>query len=331
MASGFQGKPLFDVASYARRGSGRRDQLTPAEVAQVRRTVGRTPEVVVKVLARGATTTAQVKHHAEYIGRDGSLEVETDDGHQLTGDDVGDHLVEDWNLDLPADGATERIARGGGRDARLVHKLIFSMPAGTPPDKMLGAVRDFAREEFGLQHRYAFALHTDEPHPHVHVMVKAVSEQSERLNIRKDTLREWRAGFAGHLRARGMEANATERAVRGQSRKALKDPIYRADERDASTHMRSRMAAANRTIGAGSRVARDPGGVRLYETNEKIVAGYRVLADLLIDQGERNFGEYVRMFAERIHYPSTQEQLDRERVRERGNIRSGARFESITR
>ena len=44
------------------------------------------------------------------------------------------------------------------------------MPAGTAPDKVLTAVQGFCREEFGLKHRYVAALHTDEPHPHVHVM-----------------------------------------------------------------------------------------------------------------------------------------------------------------
>ena len=68
---------------------------------------------------------------------------------------------------------------------KFVHKLMFSMPPGTPPDKVLGAVRNFAREEFWGQHRYAFALHTDEDHPHVHLVLKAVSEQGVRLNIKK--------------------------------------------------------------------------------------------------------------------------------------------------
>src|SRR6185436_21166985 len=98
---------------------------------------------------------------------------------------------------------------------RLVHKLMFSMPAGTQPDRVLAAVRNFATEEFALQHRYAMVLHTDEPHPHVHMVVKAVSEQGERLNIRKDTLRRWRSEFAEHLRRLGVAANVTERAVRG--------------------------------------------------------------------------------------------------------------------
>jgi len=37
--------------------------------------------------------------------------------------------------------------------------MIFSMPSGTPPNKVLAAVKDFAREEFGAKHRYAVVLH----------------------------------------------------------------------------------------------------------------------------------------------------------------------------
>jgi hypothetical protein len=32
---------------------------------------------------------------------------------------------------------------------------LFSMPAGTPPQKVLAAVKNFVREEFGAKHCYA--------------------------------------------------------------------------------------------------------------------------------------------------------------------------------
>src|SRR5207248_7596546 len=133
----------------------------------------------------------------------------------------------------------------------LVHKLMFSMPAGTPPDKVLEAVKNFAREEFGLKHRYAMVLHTDEPHPHVHMVVKAVSEQGVRLNIRKATLREWRREFARQLRALGIAANATQRYVRGETGPRKSDGIYRASIRGQSTHMRERAEAGARELAKG--------------------------------------------------------------------------------
>jgi type IV secretory pathway VirD2 relaxase len=285
----------------------------------------------VKVLTRGAVTPTQVRAHAEYIGRDGELDLETDDGQRLTGDDAGSRLVEDWDLDLPVAGSAERVARGGGREARLVHKLIFSMPPGTPPEKVLGAVRDFARKEFGLAHRYAMALHTDEPHPHVHLLVKAVSEQGERLNIRKETLRRWRAGFAEQLRARGVAANATERAVRGQSRKALKDGTHRAAERGRSTHVHERLRAAAELVASGTGTPVNAGERRLRDTNERIWAGYRAIADQLLDGGDRNLSDQVRRFADRIRYPSTEQEHDRERTRELLRQRERSRDAELTR
>ncbi|MBK6674862.1 MAG: relaxase/mobilization nuclease domain-containing protein [Proteobacteria bacterium] len=87
------------------------------------------------------------------------------------------------------------------------------MPAGTNLERVLSATQKLCREEFALKHRYVMALHTDEPHPHVHVVLKAVSEQGRRLNIKKATLQEWRAKFAANLREQGVAANATPQEV----------------------------------------------------------------------------------------------------------------------
>lgn len=89
------------------------------------------------------------------------------------------------------------------------------MLRGTPPDKLLAAVRNFVQEEFADRHRYALALHTDDPRPHVHMVLKAMTEGWEhRLNIRKPLLRKWRKEFARHLCTLGIPAKATRRAAR---------------------------------------------------------------------------------------------------------------------
>jgi hypothetical protein len=47
-------------------------------------------------------------------------------------------------------------------------------------------VRAFAQQEFADRHSYALALHTDEPHPRVHLVLKAMTEGREHhVNIRK--------------------------------------------------------------------------------------------------------------------------------------------------
>jgi len=184
---------------------------------------------MVKVLTKGQHSLKGVRRHIDYLRlrEEGELEIETDAGHLLTGKTAAGDLTEEWDLNLEELRPRADLGPRLGRSAKLVHKVVFSMPAGTPPKKVLEAVRNFAREEFALKHRYAMVLHTDEPHPHVHMVIKAVSEQGERLHIRKATLREWRREFARHLRALGVAANATERAVRGNSRTPKLDGIYR--------------------------------------------------------------------------------------------------------
>lgn len=193
----------LDIVSYGRRGPSRPDRFSPQQVAQISRTVRRAPEVIVKVSGGGHTLGA-VAAHFEYISRHGELEIETDGEDRVQGEDAAADLVEDWDLEI--DAALDRWDHRahGGRTAqpKLVHNIVLSMPAKTPPSKLLDATREFAREEFALQHRYAMVLHTDEDHPHVHLVASAHGREGKRLNVRKADLRRWRERFAEQLRSR---------------------------------------------------------------------------------------------------------------------------------
>lgn len=316
-----RGRPVLDLVSYARRGPGRADQLSPAEVQQIERTVGRTPEVMIKVLSQGGQDLRAVRRHFEYLSRRGELDIETDDG-TLQGKGAEKELLEDWDLDLDAHRRrNELTAVNRRKPPKLVHKLMFSMPPGTPPDKLLAAVRDFVREEFAFKHRYAMVLHTDDPHPHVHMVVKAVSEQGERLNIRKATLREWREEFARHLRAHGVAANATQRYMRGETKPRKPDGIYRALLRGNSTHMYERMQGVAQELRNGDRKS-EPGKVRLLETRSLVEKGWRVVRDILASNGHQDLATSLDGFVRRMPPPLTEkewlaEQLQRHRRLER--------------
>lgn len=54
---------------------------------------------------------------------------------------------------------SDLVSRPDKQAPRLAHRLMFSMPEETMPDKVLKAVQNLCREEFALQHRYAMALH----------------------------------------------------------------------------------------------------------------------------------------------------------------------------
>ena len=310
------GQPLLDIGSYARRGPGRRDRLSPAEIDLIARTVRRTPEVMIKVLSRGGQDLKAVRRHLDYLRdrKDGELAIETDDGDQLTGSGVSKSLVEDWNLDLQEHRQRSDLDGRGRHSTKLVHKLMFSMPAGTPPQKVLEAVKNFAREEFVLKHRYAMILHTDEPHPHVHMVIKAVSEQGERLHIRKATLRRWRRDFARHLRVLGVPANATERAVRGERRSPKLDGIYRAEQRRESWRVRAQAAEVNRELLQGGLRA-EPDKKALIETRKAVERGWWEASEILTAQGRREVAEEVKRFVGRMLPPKTDRELIAEELR----------------
>ncbi len=163
-----------------------------------------------------------VRRHINYLDRGGALEIETDEGERLQGKGAAQVLLDDWDLDLDENRPTADLKPWGrGKAPKLVQKLLFSMPAGTPPKKVLAAVKNFAREEFGAKHRYAMVLHTDEPHPHVHMVVKAMGHDGKRLNIRRDTLRDWRTGIRAALAGagRGGECDGPPGPWRESSRK----------------------------------------------------------------------------------------------------------------
>ncbi len=297
-------QPELDFVSYGRRGSGRPAQFTPEQIAQIARTVRRTPEVMVKVSGGGKTLGA-VAAHFKYISRRGELEIETDDGERLQGKEVAKSLVEDWDLDLDAMMDRRNYAERGGRSAqpKLVHNIVLSMPAGTPPERLLAASRAFAREEFTLQHRYAMVLHTDQDHPHVHLVVSAHRREGGRLNIHKADLRRWRERFAEQLRVQGLAANATPAQVRGKLSKHQRDGAYRAA-------LRGELRPPDRpaTVGTSSRVR---------ETAAAVVTDWRDTSIALLRQGRDALATEVAQFVGRLGKPGLSPEI-RARSTEQG-------------
>lgn len=62
-------------------------------------------------------------------------------------------------------------------------------------------------------------LHTDEAHPHVHLIVANRDQDGRRFNPDREFLAHCRERFAENLRSRGVEADATRRAARGFPRR----------------------------------------------------------------------------------------------------------------
>ena len=299
---------LFDFVSYGRGGPSRVQSLSIGQIQQITRTVGHTPEVMLKVINKGSSSSKAVQGHLGYIGRKGEVELETDDGEILQGEHVANTLKDEWNLDLIEErGKVNLTPNKPKQPPRLVYKLIFSMPAGTPPEKVHAAVRNFAREEFALKHRYVMALHTDEPHPHVHLVLKARSEEGQRLYLRKATLRQWRAEFASHLRALGVAANATPSYIRGEITPQKPDGIYRARARVESTHWQKRVNAVAQELTQG-KLQVESGKAKLVRTRQEVRHQWQAVSDELTRQGHPEIAAQIRRYVEGMPKPLTEKE-----------------------
>jgi hypothetical protein len=294
----------LDIVSLGRRGLGR--AFSAGQIERIRLTVHRAPEVVVKV-SGGGRNAGGVKAHFAYLARHGKLDIETDDGRVLNGHGAPRELVEDWNLD--AGRASTGVGRSSpGRGAKQVHNIVLSMPRRTNPEKLLSAARAFAKDEFEGRNRYALVLHTDQEHPHVHLVVKAIGLNGERLRIQRETLRTWREHFAKQLRSRGIAANATHRAVRGENRAAKKDGIHRSIARGESTHLDEKLQQVVTEIYRGQ-LTPGPGKAALSEARRTVVQGWLTAADQLRRQGESGLAQDVEQFAQQMPAVRTEKEM----------------------
>lgn len=193
--------------------------------ARLARVVQKAPEVMVKITGR----TKDGEHlaaHLEYISRKGELDLEQSDGALIHGREAVRELADDWSE--VGEGDSRRRA-----NSNMSVSVVLSMPIGTDPDRLKDAVRAFARAEFGDTFPYVFAFHQDGKgeQPHIHLSVRALGLNGERLNPRKADLADWRERFARELRGRGIQAEATPRRSRGITHKPERTSVRKARER----------------------------------------------------------------------------------------------------
>ena len=171
-------------------------------------------QAVVKVVSY-AHGLRRVRELVDYIGRKGKLELETETGERITDREQGKALVANWARDF--DGKPK------SRDA--VH-LVFSMPPGSNVEALRESVRKVGARAFSDQ-EWVFAIHTDQKHPHAHMVVKMRGrEKDKKLRLNKPELHHLREVFAEAAREQGVILAATPRAARGIGQKAERMALY---------------------------------------------------------------------------------------------------------
>jgi hypothetical protein len=257
------------------------------------------PEVMVKITRRKSNAgngLKGIRNHLDYISRNGEVEVENQDGEKLNGKKALRNQTKDWQkLGIPENGKR-----------REALNIVLSMPAGTPPQAVKDAAREFAAEQF-QGHQYTFALHTDserpdEPaHPHVHLCVLMRDEFGQRLNPRKDDLFEWRLRFAEKMREQGVPCAATRRQHRGVTRKGENFVLHSMRKRGYAGNVHKEQA---KTLIEAIKTGNRPAHIFLKEavaTRSEIVSEYAKIARELYKSGHKTEARLLSKFAKKVN------------------------------
>lgn len=267
--------------------------VTPAMRARLERIVARVPEVMVKITGR-TKGVAHLCSHLAYITRNGDLAAETETSVVMEGREGLRDLQERWSEDVALD-----IRR---TNRTLSINMILSMPPGTDGTKVRDAVRAFAIDTFEGRHDYAFVLHQDDVHPHVHLTVRAAGYDGRRLNPRKADLHQWREQFAQELRSRGVPSEATPRRTRGKTLKADRGKVRAIKERGEQPRV-ERLAREEVVRTEARERTEQPWETRIRERQANIRTRYLAFAEEISrsdNAADRALSMRIRSFVEEM-------------------------------
>jgi hypothetical protein len=241
--------------------------------------VRRVPQVMVKVTGGGRGMKA-IAAHFRYISKNGRLEIEDERGQAMRGKDNLRELADDWRY---GGSLLDEIS-----DRRAAFNIMLSMPRGTDPLSVQWAAREFAKIELA-DHKYVMVLHDHQANPHVHISVRAESKHGRRLNPRKADLHRWRETFAQKLQERGIDAEATRQATRGNTRNY--DQLWRIRAREDG---RLRTARANAKSSPRSKATR-AGATEAWVQMSRALAATG-------DAADRNLARSIERFVQDMPY-----------------------------
>jgi hypothetical protein len=204
--------------------------------ARLDRAFGTETDMDVRGFAHGVEGTAR---YLTQLTRAGTRMIQsmclTTDGRSseaitLIGHDANLKEARDWKRDLRS------------KEQRDVTHIILSAKPGTDKDAFVEAARVMLATEFA-GHQYAFALHEDREHIHVHAVVKMKAETGERLDPKIPDLQRWRETLAHEARERHIPMEALSRFERSNPPGYKLKDIRRVERGVASESVRRRVDA----------------------------------------------------------------------------------------
>ncbi|MCV2503587.1 MAG: traS protein [Neisseriaceae bacterium] len=260
-----------------REGYGARNLLASADNA---------PQVVVKIPRRHGNSKGLngITNHLDYISRNGELEVEDQDGNIYHGKEEQKEIIQDLKkLGIPQESKR-----------REAINFVFSMPPKTDPIKLKNAVRNFAQEQL-KNHPYYFTLHTDEPHPHVHLCAIIEGKNGKRLHISKPDLMEYRIQFADHLRDQGIQCTATYRIHQGKERKYQNSTIEHIKKRGGISYVEKNKNSEKIYL-----KSENPLQQKIERSLQKIKKNYTQISDIFTQNNQKFEAEKMSVLFEKF-------------------------------
>jgi type IV secretory pathway VirD2 relaxase len=269
---------------------------------KLNKVLSKKPEVMVKITGFSKGGGA-VKANLDYITRNGKVELEDSKGNTYLGKESVKEFFNNWD---------DFDQQRKNKNQRDTMKMVLSMPAGTDAEALKKAARDFVKKEFSVNHEYAFALHTDDKHPHVHLVVKTLGFDQKRLNPRKADIQHWRESFAEKLNDRGIDAVATPRAIRGKVKKSEAQILRHIEQEEAKRKPRVSTVLDAQRKEALSEVKAERNGDKtqpnawdsaIKKQQKEVIKNWHDLADELQkqpDQDDKILAKKIRIFADNL-------------------------------
>ena len=318
--------------------------ISAADKARLARVVKGVPEVMVKVSKPAkndksgnpikvsrASEAVRASEHLAYISRNGKIEVENDRGEAFNGRTQVGAIYREW-----IEKHDEDRREGSAADrTRITTSIVFSMPGTANAEAVKDAVRALARQEFQGRHDYAMALHTDTHHPHVHLTLRTVGEDGQKLNLRKADLQRLRDTFAEKLRTRGIDAESTRRHARGVTRRGEVTPVYKIRQRGGKPLADARkMRQVRRDLeDNGGRLPQKAWDDAMIARRNRVMATYDQAATILAgsaDPNDRDLARETKRFATCLTETTTQRAEMARSLAGQGAVRSAPRERGST-
>lgn len=260
------------------------------------------PEVMVKIPKRYGSSNGLngIGNNLDYISRNGSLELENQDGDRFLGKDENQNILNEYRaIGIPNESHRKEALN-----------VVLSMPPETDPVALKDAVREFAKETFPENH-WVMVLHTDTDHPHCHLNVLLKNQQGKRINTSPYELQKWRERFAEKMMEQGVLCTATRRKQRGKYTKSQNNTLRHMKQRGAKLFVEQKQIKEIVDALAEHKRPNNPHLQQILVSKNIIEEQYATLSRALYHQGYKNEAKLIAQLRKSLTSADTRSQTQK--------------------